>query len=64
MDLVFPLKLGFTGLAYEWESDTNPTIPEPIDPNPTLPNESPFGTPEERQKMLDILNPSTVLKQI
>ncbi|CEP09374.1 hypothetical protein, partial, partial [Parasitella parasitica] len=40
----------------DWDDNNNPEIP-PIDPNPYVPNESPYGTPAEREHFLKEIEP-------
>jgi hypothetical protein len=56
MDLAFRLKLGITGLASCWDSGTFPKMPDPIDPNPAEPSNSPYGTVEQRTWMQNDLD--------
>ncbi|CEP09195.1 hypothetical protein, partial, partial [Parasitella parasitica] len=56
MDLIAQLGITISNLAMDWDDDNNLEIP-PIDPNPYIPNNQPFGTDEERQKLLDEVMP-------
>jgi hypothetical protein len=40
-----------------WEDKTGPIVPTTIDPNPYTPNESPYGTPKERNYMMKQIQP-------
>ncbi|KAI8966917.1 hypothetical protein BDB01DRAFT_857440 [Pilobolus umbonatus] len=57
LDILPKLNIGITGLVSSWFSYTGPSLPSPIDPNDTKPNESPFGSPKERQLMMSIIQP-------
>jgi hypothetical protein len=52
------MKIGITisNMAMDWDDDNNPQIP-PIDPNPYIPNDSPYGTAAEREHFLKEIDP-------
>ncbi|CEP16227.1 hypothetical protein [Parasitella parasitica] len=43
-------------MTMDWDDNDNPEIP-PINPNPYVPNESPYGTPAEREHFLKEIEP-------
>ncbi|KAG0753167.1 hypothetical protein G6F63_015665 [Rhizopus arrhizus] len=51
------LNINLTGLAVTWDSPNISTIPDPIDPSPIKPNKSPAGTHQQREQLMDALQP-------
>ena len=51
MDLIMQFGITISNLAMDWDDDNNYEIPC-IDPNPYTPNNQPFGTVVEREKLL------------
>jgi hypothetical protein len=60
LDIMPLLNIGITGLVSSWFEYTGPALPSPIDPEDIKPNDSPFGTAEERQLMEAKLQPLLV----
>ncbi|CEP10133.1 hypothetical protein [Parasitella parasitica] len=56
MDLITQLGITISNLAMDWDDDNNIEIP-PIDPEPYIPNNQPYGTKEEREKLLSEVMP-------
>ncbi|CEP16404.1 hypothetical protein, partial, partial [Parasitella parasitica] len=56
MDLIMKIGITISNMAMDWDDNNNPEIP-PIDPNPYVPNESPYGTPAEREHFLKEIEP-------
>ncbi|CEP16040.1 hypothetical protein, partial, partial [Parasitella parasitica] len=50
IDLIAQFGITISNLAIDWDDDNNLEIP-PIDPNPYIPNNQPYGTEEERKKL-------------
>lgn len=57
LDIMSKLNIGITGLVSSWFDYTGPSLPSPIDPEDIQPNNSPYGTDEERQLMHSTLKP-------
>jgi transposase InsO family protein len=57
LDIMPKLRIGITGLVSSWFDYTGPSLPSPIDPEDIQPNNSPYGTEEERQLMHNTLKP-------
>lgn len=56
MDLITQFGITISNIAMDWDDDNNYEIPC-IDPNPYVPNKQPFGTEEERKKLLAEVTP-------
>ncbi|EIE91421.1 hypothetical protein RO3G_16132 [Rhizopus delemar RA 99-880] len=56
-DLMPKLNINLTGLAVTWDSPNISTIPDLIDPSPIKPNKSPAGTHQQREQLMDALQP-------
>jgi transposase InsO family protein len=57
LDIMPLLNIAITGLVSTWDDHTGPALPSPIDPEDIKPNNSPFGTADERQLMQSKLKP-------
>jgi hypothetical protein len=56
MDLITQFGITISNIAMDWDDDNNLEIP-PIDPEPYVPNNQPYGTDEERAKLLSEVMP-------
>ena len=56
MDLITQFGITISNLAMDWDDDNNYEIPC-IDPNPYIPNNQPFGTESERNRLFAEVNP-------
>ena len=56
MDLILQIGITISNMAMDWDDNHNPEIP-PIDPNPYIPNDSPYGTEAERAHFMKEIEP-------
>ena len=56
MDLIYSLGIEIANIATSWDDQVGPSFPA-IDPSPATPNNDPFGTPDERNRMMESIEP-------
>lgn len=53
LDIMSRLNIGITGLVTAFFETVGPKIPEPIDPDSIKPNDSPYGSKQEREALFN-----------